>query len=247
MSGNTSLTFAPAWRDLPACVFEDTTFPVDILTLHRLAQVYPLPATLHRAVLKRQVEFLAGRACAQQAIARLTGCPKALIPAQADRSPGWPAGVVGAITHTEGYAAALVAPRALYDGIGLDCECVLTADKLPLQKHICLSHELEDLQAQHNTWSPEALLTLIFSAKESLYKCLYPQVLTYFGFHAARVIALDIERRTFTIQLERDLHTNIGAHTQWTGSFVQQQHLLMTGIVSPGGRRTGGRGLSDRG
>jgi enterobactin synthetase component D len=229
------MTFAPAFRGLPACVFEETTFSIDKLTLRRLEHVYPLPNTLQRAVLKRQVEFLAGRVCAQQAIARLTGRKQAIIPLQSDRSPGWPAGVVGAITHTAGYAAALVAPSTRYHGIGIDCECVLSPDKLSLHEYICIPNELEDLLARYSTWSPEKLLTLIFSAKESLYKCLYPQVHKFFDFSAARVTVLDMEYHTFTIQLEKDVHTNMRAPSRWIGSFIHQHHLLMTMIVSPKG------------
>jgi enterobactin synthetase component D len=226
------MAFAPALRDLPACVFEETTFSIDTLTLRKLEHVYPLPNALRRAVLKRQVEFLAGRVCAQRAIRRLTGRTHAIIPLQSDRSPVWPADVVGAITHTAGYAAVLVAPSTMYHGIGIDCACVLSPDKLPLHKYICIPNELEGLLARYSTWSPAELLTLIFSAKESLYKCLYPQVRIFFAFHAAHVTAIDIERHTFTIQLEKDVHANMPAASQWMGSFVYQHSLLMTVIVS---------------
>ena len=91
--------------------------------------------------------------------------------------------------------------------------------------------ELEDLQVSHRLWSPKLLLTLVFSAKESLYKCLYPQVQKYFGFDAARVVALDSEQRTFVIQLEQDLHAHLRAHCRWTGHFMRRQHLLMTAIL----------------
>ena len=82
--------FAPLFRDFPACQFVETTFQVDVSTLHTLATLYPLPEPLQNAVLKRQVEFLAGRSCARQAIAGLTGSTQAVIPQQSDRSPGWP-------------------------------------------------------------------------------------------------------------------------------------------------------------
>lgn len=223
--------FAPVFRDFPACQFVETTFEVDVSTLHTLATRYPLPDQLHKAVLKRQVEFLAGRSCARQALAVLTGCTQVLIPQQSDRSPGWPAGVVGAITHTVGYAAALVAPGTMYDGVGIDCERFLSPDQLPLQRHICTPNELDNLYALHQTWSPADLLTLVFSAKESLYKCLYPQVQTYFGFEAARVIAFDVMQRTFSIRLEHDVHHSLPAHAQWAGVFARHQHLLMTVIV----------------
>lgn len=225
------MTFASAWSDFFACTFVETTFHVAPFTLQQLATRYALPESLHRAVLKRQVEFLAGRVCAQQAIERLTGHKPATIPSQPDRAPGWPKGIVGSITHTTGYAAALVASATYYYGIGIDCEGILTADNLKLQRHICVPHELQDLHTAHSTWAPELLLTLIFSAKESLFKCLYPQVQTYFGFCAARLVALDSEQHTFVIELTRDLHANLPAHHRWTGHFIRHKRLLMTAIL----------------
>jgi enterobactin synthetase component D len=223
--------FATAFGDLSTCTFVESTFDVDVSTLHRLEQSHAVPDSLRRAVLKRQIEFLAGRACAQQAIERLTGHKPASIPSRLDRAPHWPLGIVGAITHTTGYAAALVALATHYQGIGIDCEVVLSADNLKLQRHICVPNELEELQLAHRTWPPELLLTLIFSAKESLYKCLYSQVQKYFGFCAARVVALDSERHTFVIQLEQDLHANLPAHCRWTGHYMRRHHLLMTAIL----------------
>lgn len=227
------MTFASAFCHLPACMFTERTFRVDSSTLQHLAMFYRLPDSLHRAVLKRQVEFLAGRICAQQAIEALTGHKPAPIPAQPDRAPGWPPGSIGSITHTAGYAAALVASVTQYQGIGIDCEVVLSAENLKLQRHICVPHELDDLRAAHCSWPSEMLLTLVFSAKESLFKCLYPQVQQYFGFCAARVIALDSEQHTFVIQLEQDLSPNLRTRSQWTGYVRRHQNLLMTAIVYP--------------
>ena len=223
--------FAPMLRHFPACQFVETTFAVDAATLYRLTMQYPLPTSLQQAVLKRQIEFLAGRCCARQAIARLTGETQVVIPQQDDRAPGWPPEIVGAITHTAGYAAALVAPQNVYDGIGLDCERIVSTEQLPLQRHICTPYELDTLHASCTTWSPEALLTLVFSAKESLYKCLYPRVQAYFGFEAARVVAVDVARGTFVVQLEKDVHPAWRTATQWTGIFACHRHLLMTAMA----------------
>jgi enterobactin synthetase component D len=227
------MIFAPAFAELHDCTFVERTFDVEASTLDSLALLYPLPHRLERAVLKRQVEFLAGRVCAQQAIEALTGAKPAAIPSQPDRAPEWPSGIVGAITHTANYAAVLVAAETHYQGIGIDCEVVLSPKNLPLQKHICVPDELEALQAVHHDWSAEQLLTLVFSAKESLFKCLYRQVQKFFGFNAARVIALNGEQQTFVIQLEADLTSHLRVSARWTGQFQCRNNLLMTVILYP--------------
>lgn len=227
------MIFATAFGVFHTCAFVERTFDVDPSTLNQLDTLYPLPDHLHRAVLKRQVEFLAGRVCAQQALEVLTGHKPSAIPSRPDRAPGWPPGIVGSITHTKGYAAALVALDTHYQGLGIDCEVLLTPENLTLQKHICVANELESLQAVHRHWTPETLLTLVFSAKESLYKCLYPHVEKYFGFSAARVVTLDREQHTFVIQLEQDLTPSLRVPCRWTGRFERHRDLLMTMMLYP--------------
>ena len=213
--------------------FAERTFDVDAQQVQQLASCYPLPAQLQRAVLKRQAAFLAGRVCARSALTALTGSQPDIIPIQPDRAPAWPPGIVGAITHTTGYAAALVGLEHHYQGIGIDCETLMSPDNLNLQRHICVAHELEGLQHAHQQWPPETLLTLIFSAKESLFKCLYRQVGKFFGFSAARVVALDRGQQTFVIELLQDLTPALSTGMRWTGSFQSQDRLLMTTILYP--------------
>jgi enterobactin synthetase component D len=227
------MIFASTFGDLPACIFAERTFDVDTSTLHQLSPLYPLPAALQRAVLKRQVEFLAGRVCAQQALEMLTGDRPVAIPMQPDRAPAWPSGIVGTITHTANYAAALVASARHYQGLGIDCEVILSPENLPLQKYICVPDELEALHTAHPDWTPARLLTLVFSAKESLFKCLYRSVLKIFDFSAARLVALDGVEHTFVIQLEHDLTPHLRQQARWTGRFQGYHNLLMTVILYP--------------
>jgi enterobactin synthetase component D len=230
------MTFAPTFGALPACTFAERTFDLDASTLHYLTTLHPLPPALQRAVLKRQVEFLAGRVCAQQALEALTGDKPGAIPVQPDRAPEWPPGVVGSITHTANYAAALVASDSHYHGIGIDCEVMLSPEHLALQRHICVPEELEALQAAHRDWTPEQLLTLVFSAKESLFKCLYRHVQKMFGFAAAQVIALERVPQTFIVQLEQDLTPHLCTRSQWSGHFHCYGNLLMTVMLYPNHR-----------
>src|SRR4051812_19673514 len=56
---------------------------------------------------KRRRDFALGRACAHQALAAL-GFDDGAIAIRQNGAPLWPTGVLGSITHTHGYAAALV-------------------------------------------------------------------------------------------------------------------------------------------
>ena len=127
---------------------------------------------IEAAVPSRQREFRAGRACARGALRALGVAPGA-IPVGSDRAPIWPAGVVGSITHTRGYCAAVVGLREDFGGLGIDAECrdAVGANHVP---DVCTTEEIRWIEATGSTavdWS-----ALLFSAKESLYKALHPML-----------------------------------------------------------------------
>ena len=81
-----------------------------------------------RAVAKRQREFAAGRVLARGLFLEL-GVPADFeLLNRADRSPAWPRGVVGSITHCDTLVAVAVARAADAAGIGIDVE---PAEALP--------------------------------------------------------------------------------------------------------------------
>jgi enterobactin synthetase component D len=151
-----------------------------------------LPSSLARAVRKRQAEFLAGRFCARQALA--VCAPEheaATISVGAHREPEWPHGIVGAITHTHGFASVAVARAEAARGLGLDAERVMPEEQAErLIEQIAAPGEVEAV-ARATGWSPAKTLTAIFSAKETVFKCLYPEVRRYFDFRDAWVDAFD--------------------------------------------------------
>ncbi len=124
-----------------------------------------------RAVPKRRAEFTTVRACARDALAELGGPCVALVP-NADRSPRWPAGFVGSLSHSPTLCAAVVARADDASSLGLDLE--LDGPLEPaLFATVCAPAERRALAAM-----PPAAAALhakrLFSAKEAFYKCQYP-------------------------------------------------------------------------
>lgn len=132
-----------------------------------------------RARLPRRQEFAAGRVCARHAMAQL-GIMGYALGMAADRQPEWPPGLVGSITHTQGYCGAVVAERRRMRSVGLDAEVV--ADVTPnLWPRICAPSErawLGTLPAG----SAQRAAALIFAAKEAYYKCQFPLTGEALGF-----------------------------------------------------------------
>jgi enterobactin synthetase component D len=151
-----------------------------------------LPDDLRGAVPKRRSEFLAGRACAALALRQAGQAEE--VPRQG-RAPVWPAGVAGSITHSRDRAIATISTH--YRAVGLDCEALVAPDRA-LQLAAAIFSETEE------RLRPEALpfatfFTLIFSAKEALYKALSPRLNRIPDFREVTLTAIDPGRMGLTL------------------------------------------------
>lgn len=151
-----------------------------------------------RAVEKRRREFTTARWCARRALARL-GLPPVAIPRGERGAPVWPAGVVGSMTHCDGYRAAALARSGDVISIGVDAEPhaplpdgVLETVTLPEERRL-----LADVTASDPTVCWDRLL---FCAKEATYKTWFPLTRRWLGFDEASV-SLDPVAGTFVARL----------------------------------------------
>ncbi|WP_394846899.1 4'-phosphopantetheinyl transferase superfamily protein [Pendulispora brunnea] len=206
----------------------------------------PIPESIQNAPIRRQVEFRAGRECARRALKSLMKhlttkhlttsnslvLGDAAIAVGSDREPVWPEGIVGAITHTNELASAAVARASDTRGIGLDVEVVMSEENAASwMAKIAAPHEVAELARAMN-WSPATALTVIFSAKETLYKCLYPQVRRYFGFRAAAIESADASGY-LSVRLLETLTPELVSGCSFEGRFEICDGLVRTGMVLP--------------
>ncbi|QXI27306.1 4'-phosphopantetheinyl transferase family protein [Pseudomonas vanderleydeniana] len=183
------------------------------------------PASIQRSVAKRQAEFLAGRLCARAALLKLDGTD--CVPAIGeDRAPIWPAHACGSITHGTGRAAAIVANRQHWRGLGMDLESLLPHERAErLAGEILTPAELQRLAVGLAEQTALAV-TLTFSAKESLFKALYPLVLQRFYFEHAEVLEWDMQGRV-RMRLLTDLSSEWRHGVELDAQYVVQgEHLL---------------------
>ncbi|RVU34503.1 4'-phosphopantetheinyl transferase superfamily protein [Rheinheimera riviphila] len=171
------------------------------LTLHTPADFDSLgiffPPSLMQAVPNRRAEYLAGRWCAQQTMAQL-GIRDVQTGTAENRAPLWPSGVVGTITHSHHLALAMVARADTCRGIGADIEFYMSQQQeLELQSTVL--HPFEQPQFTLLSRQLRCPLTLLFSAKESIFKALYPSVNQYFGFEAAALTGFNESYLWFSI------------------------------------------------
>ncbi len=148
-----------------------------------------LPDALER----RRVEFAAGRVCAAQVVRALSGAaaPPHQIGRTPDGGPAWPPGLVGSIAHSRQIAGAIGMRRTDAAGIGLDIEPMMAPGRATaVARRVATGDEFSLLQ--HAGLTQAAAVTLAFSAKEALFKCLHPLVGTMFHLGDARVDAVDL-------------------------------------------------------
>ncbi|MHA0855089.1 4'-phosphopantetheinyl transferase family protein, partial [Serratia nematodiphila] len=146
-----------------------------------------------------------------------------------DRAPQWPPGIAGALSHNSHTALCAVHRESGLGGVGLDVETLLSVERAEeLWGAIVSPAEREALLGE--TLPFNALLTLTFSAKESLFKALYPQVRCYFDFLDARMTAVDVQRQTFVLELLKTLTPHCAAGRRFSGHFWREGDDVTTFI-----------------
>jgi 4'-phosphopantetheinyl transferase EntD len=155
-------------------------------------------ALIAGAVDKRRREFTTVRYCARQAMAKL-GFEPAPVLHGARGVPLWPTGVVGSMTHCQGYRAAVLGRTDDFVSIGVDAEehaplpdGVLDAIALPQERA-----RIADLRESHPAVCWDRLL---FSAKESVYKTWFPLTGRWLDFDEADIV-LEPETSSFVAHL----------------------------------------------
>lgn len=189
------------------------------------------PPGIATAVPKRRSEFLAGRLCAASALQAL--CGRADYPARgADNAPCWPAGTTGSITHSQGWAAALVGHSDAWRGLGLDAETLLSAERAER----LASEILTPAELQHFRRLPDderaVYLTLSFSLKESLFKALYPLVQRRFYFQSAALVE-QAGNGLVRLQLREDLDAEWTRDAVLDGQFSLRDGRLLSLVWVP--------------
>lgn len=218
--------FGPAHVALRATHYELRAFSDALYRHYGIEQ----PPGIRRAVAKRRAEFLAGRLCVADAMAAL-GVNPAPVAIGAQRAPAWPHGLVGSISHAEGLALAAVARNDQVHALGIDCERLLCAATVAEVSASVLRAEERRWAATLAPCARQRFVTLVFSAKESLFKALYPSVNAYFDCQDAEVFAVDADR--FQVRLARTLNAGWRQGQCFTGRYrTCGQHMATLLVVS---------------
>jgi 4'-phosphopantetheinyl transferase EntD len=175
---------------------------------------------------KRRREFSTVRVCARKALAQLGVAPAPILPGDAG-APTWPAGIVGSMTHCEGYRAAAVAHGREVKSLGIDAE---PNQPLPDEVVDLISspEEREHLRELQWSWPEVSWDRALFCAKESVYKARFPLRRRWLDFTDVQ-ITFQILLGTFKAQ-DRDP----GASLTWmSGRWRVGSGLIVTSLIIP--------------
>ncbi len=146
-----------------------------ILPATRLIDVaVPDPLTQARARARVQ-DLLVGRACAQLALQQ-AGAGSDQVGANQGRAPIWPDGWAGSLSHAAGIAWAVVARSSDFNSLGIDLEHLLNDDAVEAVHSVALTSGERRFEGWRDKGDVAWRTTLLFSAKESIFKCLNPLV-----------------------------------------------------------------------
>lgn len=180
----------------------------------------PWPDMLNNAVVKRQAEYLAGRYCIRM-LQRQLGLATSVIFTAPDRSPVWPSGQLGSLSHTDGWVLAALQPTSeLQDEslcwLGVDIEQLFSTEQQ--QSIAAMIHHNDELQLGRQAGLCDCQLsTLAFSAKESLYKALSVYCQRIMEFTAARLVAVSSQH--FVLELTENWSVQWPAGRQLQGQY----------------------------
>ena len=148
-----------------------------------------------RALEQRRTYFALGRAAARDALAEL-GLPEVVIGRGPAGEPLWPDGIVGAISHAGDTAVAVVGRNTDYAGLGVDVEELARGPSARAARLVCRPSEMEWADVEAGT----RRLTMLFSAKEAVFKAVFPMSRVWLGFADAE-LAWVAERCGFDARL----------------------------------------------
>ena len=134
------------------------------------------------------------------------------------RAPIWPEDHVGAITHDAKYAGAIVSTQL--KGVGLDFERI---GRIKPKLHEKLFTDFEQNWLSQQTRLEAS--TIMFSAKESVYKSVYPILKRFVGFQEVE-ISVDWTCATFDVQYIADDMTEISKYDTKGFWSVSGDHVL---------------------
>ncbi|MBV1911517.1 MAG: 4'-phosphopantetheinyl transferase superfamily protein [Kangiellaceae bacterium] len=170
---------------------------------------------------KRLDDFRASRYCGQQVLRQLSVYDFSLLINNL-RAPAWPRGIVGSLSHCESVCVGVAANENSILGIGIDIERSTPINESYLSI-ICTETDKLAIEKQND---PLSAAKILFSIKESIFKCLHPRFEHWIDFKDVDVF-LDMANSRYTAKPCGDFAEQIKIETI-TGRWYQDRDWVIS-------------------
>jgi len=189
------------------------------------------PGVPIRAVRSRQLTYLAGRLCAENALCHGGAQDIEHIGRGNAGEPIWPASWTGSISHTDNFAFAAVSRKVGRFAIGIDAEVIVDDQAQKAILEVCVN-DTELCHMASELYGTHMAATVLFAAKEAYYKAVYGAVQRFIDFHEVCLASLDLASGCF--QIRPTAGTGIRSDLPVaSGRFIVDDSLVMA-CVAPG-------------
>lgn len=181
--------------DVHVAQFDQQSFDDNLFDI---TNVY-CPIAITQSVDKRKAEYFAGRYLVARELKNL-GCSHQTLEPNSNRSPRLPSDVIGSISHNDDLVTVAVFPssNANRENIGIDIQHLISNDVCDDIENMVATVQEVDLVVRYGLTRTEAV-TLLFSAKEAIYKALARFVRRGLDFNSATLIAIDKDTVEFEL------------------------------------------------
>ena len=181
---------------------------------------------IRKAVPKRRREFIAGRLCAREVLLRL-GVINFPLLVGPGRAPLWPKNIVGSISHCSNLCVVAATNDKRIKGLGVDVEVAGPLD-ISVKELVCTEKEKLWI-ANMPPFVGSDLAKIIFSAKESLYKCLFSFTRIPLDFMDFQVV-IDTQANEFDVELINEQTAECVKRYNLIGSYFCSDDFIFTGV-----------------
>lgn len=175
----------------------------------------------------RRREFVAGRLASHSLLRRLN-CKIRPILVGRGRAPVFPSGIVGSISHLEDDCRVVMARDTAIASLGLD---LVYAQPLEQASWATVLTRTERARLEGLAPADRGMAAILtFSAKESVYKCLYPLSGRWLDFQDVE-IEFDPRRRRFKAILQQPSNHAFPGSTLSEGRYRNEGDRIATGLT----------------
>lgn len=146
------------------------------------------------------------------------------------REPLWLKDIVASLSHDHKNAICLAGTHGQFIAADVDIEPVMSYKTMAgLESLFCYPEE-EDVICRTDL-PYELSMTLLYFAKESLYKAISPQLNVNPDFHSARLKFPDAKSSYLTLVLTEILSSDLPVNHEFSGYFYRLQNTIITFFI----------------